>query len=248
MTLDEILSSGKPYFGDFLIAEQGPYKDYVPYFDKLIHIACPPWISWTPTILEIGSWAGGSLNVWNKASGHLANFIVIDQWVPYLNDPESECHQVIDQAARSGQIEQLFRHNMKVLGIDKRLRVIKGSSRQVLPQLANDSVDIAFIDGDHRYGSVKMDILETMPLVREGGVICGDDLQIQLDDHAFDIDEDLLDEHRAYVESNRPNAHLKGVFYHPGVTQAVAEVFGTVSTSGRIWAMQKVGGFWKPIE
>ncbi len=241
MTLDEILSSGKPYFGDFLIAEQGPYEDYAPYFGKLVDL-----VAYRPlTILEIGSWAGGSLNAWDQqASDYRTKFIVIDQWAPYLNDPESECHQVIDQAARSGQAEKLFWHNVKTLRIDKRLRVYKASSRQVLPQLANDSVDIAFIDGDHRYGVVKLDILETMPLVREGGVICGDDLQIKFSD----ISDDKQDEHYGYIQSNRPNAHLSGVFYHPGVTQAVAEIFGTVSTSGRVWAMQKVGGFWKTIE
>jgi len=82
-----------------------------------------------------------------------------------------------------------------------------------------------------------------MPLIRDGGIICGDDLQIRLGD----IVEDKLDEHRHYLQYNRPNAHLDGVFYHPGVTQAVAEVFGEVSSSGRIWAMHKLGGYWRLI-
>ncbi len=247
MTLDEILSSGKPYFGDFLIAEQGPYENYAPYFEKLFQLAInsiPVDVPKPFTILEIGSWAGGSLNVWDQVSVHLANFIVIDQWRPYLNDPSSECHQVIDHAASSGQAEKLFWHNVNVLGIAKRLQVYKESSRQALSRIASGSVDIAFIDGDHRYAMVKDDILETMPLVREGGIICGDDLQVNLDT----VSENLLDEHYAHVKSNRPNAHLNGVFYHPGVTQAVAEIFGDVSTFGRLWAMRKMGGFWKLIE
>jgi len=37
------------------------------------------------------------------------------------------------------------------------------------------SVDMVFIDGDHRYESVKKDILKAQELLRDGGIICGHD-------------------------------------------------------------------------
>lgn len=246
MTLDEILASGKPYFGDFLIAGQGPYEDYLPHFKNLVRLVKKkqdPLV-----ILEVGSWAGGSLAVWNEATSGHVSFVVVEQWKPYLNDPGSECHQIIDEAARNGSIEKLFWHNINVLGLDAKVYLMRGPSHLMLQSRPPSTIDIAFIDADHRYASAKTDIELAMPLVREGGILCGDDLQVQLSEilrHSH-----LTIEHNRYLDENRPNAHLSdGRFYHPGVTQAVADLFvGRLPTAGRLWAVEKVGGLgWVPL-
>ena len=38
-----------------------------------------------------------------------------------------------------------------------------------------DSVDLAFIDGDHRYEPVRDDLVAWWPKLRAGGIFCGDD-------------------------------------------------------------------------
>jgi predicted O-methyltransferase YrrM len=245
MTLDEILQSGQPYFGEFLISEQGPYEKYLPHFRSLLKIAdqSAPHSN-SLTVLEVGSWAGASLHTWDQAAYSGANFIAIDQWAPYFNNNVSETHRIMDEAARSGQIEQLFWHNMKVLGIDKRLKVIKEASATALIKLdlTYESFDIVFIDGDHRYQTAKFDIVGAAHLVRDGGVLCGDDLQLQyheLQDHAH---------HQQMISEGQSDAHDAGRSYHPGVTQAIVEVFGQVSTADRLWAMQKRNGAWHQIE
>lgn len=240
MNLETILASGEPYFGGFLIAEQGPYDRYLPHFINLVSKIKTP----IPTILEVGSWAGASVNTWDTASLHLAQFTVVDQWAPYFNDRSSETYCIMDEAARSGQIEALFRHNMKVLGIDRRLEIIKGDSRGILPAMSPESnFDIVFVDGNHQYEFIRADIIHAMPLVKEGGILCGDDLQLQL----TQIQEWIPQHHQA-LEQGKAHICLPGdISYHPGVTQAVAEIFGQVNSADRLWAMQKVNGAWAQV-
>ena len=65
-----------------------------------------------------------------------------------------------------------------------------------------------------------------------GGLICGDDLEIQF--HEAHIDESHRSRFIDYVEDNDVG------FYHPGVTLAVYDVFGEVSSFGGFWVMRKI--------
>ena len=80
-----------------------------------------------------------------------------------------------------------------------------------------------------------------MPLVRDGGILCGDDLEREF----ADVDGPA---HAEAIKTGIEHAHgPDGVGYHPGVTQAVHETFGKVSRFGRLWAMQKKGEVWTQI-
>lgn len=41
--------------------------------------------------------------------------------------------------------------------------------------ISNHSLDLVYIDADHSYPSVKLDILTWLPKIRMGGIICGHD-------------------------------------------------------------------------
>jgi hypothetical protein len=232
--LDRILASGQPYFipedqdAGFLQANQG--NIYFKHFGDIVRS-----IQRTPlTILEIGSWAGNSLHAWDQAAGGTAQLIAVDSWSEYI--PEST---IMQDALRSGEIKQLFWHNMRTSGIVNRLFVLEGKSRDILPTLAADSVDIVFIDGDHRYAYVKDDILLSMRLVRDGGVMCGDDMWKQMDD--IRDKEHCL---KAVLDGLQHTIDSDNVGYHPGVATAVNEVFGPVTVLDRMWAVQKRDGIW----
>jgi len=86
------------------------------------------------------------------------------------------------------------------------------------------------------------DIRDAKRLVREGGIICGDDLELQKND----VDEQ---EHAAASSCKRtmftPEADGS---YHPGVTEAVAVEFGEVSAGTELWATRKLGSQWARVE
>ena len=57
----------------------------------------------------------------------------------------------------------------------ERVRWLKLYSKAACPLFPDLYFDFVFIDADHRYESVKADILGWMPKVRKGGVIAGHD-------------------------------------------------------------------------
>jgi hypothetical protein len=245
------LEPGVPYFGPEMIANHGDEK-HLP-FAPVARLVLRS--SQSPKVLEVGSWAGCSLAAWDRAFGGAAQFTVVDSWNPDCDwDPHSEVHQIMGEAAKSGAIWELFCHNIRACGMVGRIVVMQGDSLVLLPRLPSASFDLAYIDGDHRYDWVKRDIINTKALIRDGGIICGDDLEIQLHQllhHQMRAHKACLDAGRDYFEQGRPGGTPRGQppspGYHVGVTQAVGEIFGPVSSIDAMWAMRRVGDSWRPI-
>jgi predicted O-methyltransferase YrrM len=53
--------------------------------------------------------------------------------------------------------------------------IIHGASLDVVKTFDDHSVDVVYIDGDHRYEAVKQDMAAWYPKVRSGGILAGDD-------------------------------------------------------------------------
>jgi tetratricopeptide (TPR) repeat protein len=107
--------------------------------------------------------------------------------------------------------------------------------------LGEQKFDLAFVDGDHSYSSALNDIENSAPLVAEAGVICGDDLELQI--HQLDVQHARENNQKDYVMD--PKTQSK---YHPGVSLAVGEFFGEVSAWEGFWAMRKRNGRWEKVE
>jgi predicted O-methyltransferase YrrM len=227
----DALASGRPYFGAVCQADQGH-----------IHFRCFPAVveavrrtrrdAGPLSILEIGSWAGASLVAWDRAAQGNVMLYAVDTWQPYIDEQNSYC-DMMRRVAESGEIRRLFDHNMRVCGLEPRLTVHCGISRDILAQLA-PGFDIIYIDGDHRYPAVRGDIVMSMPLIRDGGILCGDDLDSQVWQLPADEHQEVL---ARYTDAGVTRS---GISYHAGVAQAVHDFFGPVTThGGRFWAVQK---------
>ncbi|MCG3171684.1 MAG: hypothetical protein CALGDGBN_03325 [Pseudomonadales bacterium] len=75
---------------------------------------------------------------------------------------------------RHAHVQQRFTHQIAAGTVE----VHRGSSGQVLPGFADDSLDWIYIDGDHAYDAVKQDLDLAWLKVRPGGLIAGDDYAI----------------------------------------------------------------------
>jgi len=56
-------------------------------------------------------------------------------------------------------------------------------------------IDSLFIDGDHRYNSVRVDILSWLPFLKDGGMIMFHDIQVQSPDVTLAVAEYLFQYH-----------------------------------------------------
>jgi predicted O-methyltransferase YrrM len=195
-------------------------------------------------ILEIGSWVGASalsfaqgLQLHNDGNGTIT---CVDAWKPFFNREthKDNIYVVMEQALSSETAYQLFTHNIATIPKTITCQHLRGQSDNILPLLRDNTFDIIFIDADHAYTPVKRDIQNSLSLVKEGGIICGDDLNLQL--HQVDKDNTVKHAEDDFIKDPKTNRN-----YHPGVTLAVSEIFGEVAAWGGFWAMQKVNGQWK---
>jgi predicted O-methyltransferase YrrM len=151
------------------------YLNRFSHFPRLINMA---GLHPSFTILEVGSYIGSSLIAWNEASGKIARLIVVDSWFQDDIDISNPTAAAYDASLNSGKAEKIFWKNVDAAGLQSRLTVHKGDSRILLPWLRNvlAGIDLIFIDGNHQYEYAKADIINSKSLVRDGGILCGDDL------------------------------------------------------------------------
>lgn len=243
--VQDIIKSGKPYFGGRFSACQGARRRHT-YMQELVKLLASEGVK-APLLLEVGSWAGGSAVTWGKALEMYCEggkVLCADHWKPYFDLAKNtqQVYHKMDSAAQGNAILDLFLHNVLTSGVEDRVLVLRGDSKVTLPLLKPGTFDLAFIDASHVYDDVLPDIKTCAELVREGGIICGDDLELQLDECPLEHTKQFAHEHD-YI----PHPTTK-VGYHPGVTLAVAEVFGKVSCWEGLWAMRKTKTGWTQFD
>ena len=128
-------------------------------------------------ILEIGVYAGTSLiEIIRKIPNSFG--LAIDSWENY-NEENVDMLKNIEK----NNIEQIFYSNIKIAGLEDRIRAIKGQSADILIELIrlNMQYDFIYIDGSHRCLDVFLDLFLSWQLLRKGGVMAIDDYMFHVD-------------------------------------------------------------------
>ena len=245
--LVEALLSGKPYFGNVLRAMQGlaeRHKYFYPVVCSVLSSRNGQHPAGGLQILEIGSWAGASTITWALAlrrAGVTGQVTCVDPWQPYYNTQKERerNYSEMNAATQGDMIVHLFEHNIRAAGIAEMVQVRRGASCVILPELPTGTFDVISIDGSHSLADVRHDIRQAKRLLRDGGIICGDDLELEASALSGDELRNAVAEGRDYVYSENARAH-----YHPGVTGAVAEEFSSVGVWNGFWAMRRSGRKW----
>lgn len=236
------LETNKPYFGRQLSAFQSSPVRYA-LMAALTRYALRNQQG-TVRVLEIGSWAGASTITMGAIILELgiadSQIVCIDPWEPYFSETDSSIHyQCMNAAAASGAIEHLFDHNIKACGLNHMVCAEKACSREALPGLQDGAFDLIYIDGSHKKDDVLYDLEQAKRLVRPGGIICGDDLELlksQVDPqaHAAALVHDI-----DFVADP-----LSKTGYHPGVTEAIATMFDNVRMEQGFWCVEYSDTRW----
>ncbi|PKN68377.1 MAG: hypothetical protein CVU54_15070 [Deltaproteobacteria bacterium HGW-Deltaproteobacteria-12] len=116
------------------------------------------------TYLEIGPFEGRSF-LWvmdNLLTHPSSRAIAIDTFDRILDsDPE-----------------QIFRENLRRSGHEAKVTIIKGYSQQKMRDLNLNSIDLIYIDGDHRGKGVLQDAILAWDLLKEDGLLIFDDYKL----------------------------------------------------------------------
>jgi len=190
-----------------------------------------------PRLLEIGCWVGYSTFTWAEALkscfGPGGTIVCVDPWEDYSFINRTHAGALLETyhaMLASGQTHEIFMHNVSFLRDAATVLPLRGRSAAILPLLRERSFDLVFIDGDHAYDAVRGDIEASLPLLRPGGILCGDDLDLT----AAECD---LDYARANRDAQPALDPKSGRPFHPGVTLAVKDAFPAVANYQGFWAV-----------
>jgi hypothetical protein len=96
----------------------------------------------------------------------------------------------VDPWSGSGGVSEAFLHNIRTAGVDKLVFPIPMSSEEAAASF-DQPVEFIFIDGDHSYEGVRLDLELWFPKIVEGGVLAlHDSIQFpgvarMLEEHVF---------------------------------------------------------------
>lgn len=110
--------------------------------------------------MKIGTARGGTLYLWLQAASSDATIVSVDLPEGEFGGAYPACRVPFYKAfARLKQTLHLLRTDSH----------LAETLEQVKNLFASESIDFAFIDGDHTYEGVKADFQQYAPLVRPGG-------------------------------------------------------------------------------
>ncbi|MDA9265629.1 class I SAM-dependent methyltransferase [bacterium] len=175
--------------------------------------------------LEIGSWTGDTaLIIGEELRKHNGKLLCLDWW---KGSKGTELYADYE----GDEIFQIFWHRVKSHGLDNTIIPIRSDSKIALSFFKEQMFDFIFIDGDHRYKTVKSDIRLSKKLLKMNGTIFGHDCE------GYSKDFDLK-----FLEDGKNNDTFMSI--HCGVVLAVSEEFSDYSVTHNIWAAQKIESAW----
>lgn len=197
------------------------------------------------TALEIGTWFGeGSTQIWGKYLKPGSQLILCDTWTKYLSErdanvaPAYSLMNNLYHVALNSTLKKVYELE-RVTGGE--IVVIRGKASHVMKHLKPRTFDFIYIDGSHYYEDVRRDIDLAKILIKDGGCICGDDLEVTLSAPEIaalakeNIDKDFI---YSTLADGTP------VNFHPGVLLAVAEEIGVVNQEHGFWWVWHKNGSW----
>jgi predicted O-methyltransferase YrrM len=117
-------------------------------------------------IVEIGSYRGRSAIVMALAGGGSAELVAID---PHAGDDRGP--QQIRGTSEEGAVDNAaFRANLERAGVDGAVRHVRRPSGEALDEV-DGPIDLLYVDGAHRLGPARDDIVRWGARVRPGGTL-----------------------------------------------------------------------------
>lgn len=161
-------------------------------------------------VAEVGSWKGMSTSVLAKTVKPFnGKVFAIDHWQGSDGVPEHK-------QAETNDMFSTFRYNMKTLGVLDIIYPMIMDSATASLIFADNSLDMIFIDADHRYSYVKVDIEMWLPKMKVGGIIAGHDCEEKYTNFG---------EYTKTINEHLEEDLIIGLC-HPGVVKALYDIFG----------------------
>jgi hypothetical protein len=143
-------------------------------------------------MIEIGVWQGEFAQYILERCDSVKKYYMLDPW-RHLDDWNKPCNR--DQDAMDNAYQGALRRTD--FAKDRRV-VLRGKTTEVINEVPDGSLDIAYIDGDHTLRGIAIDLIRTWPKVRFGGIVGGDDYEPSIWQHSREFEPTFVCPFAAY--------------------------------------------------
>lgn len=138
------------------------------------------------TMAEVGVFRGLFAETMLNECPSLEKYYLIDPW-RHLDDWEKPAnHDDVN-------FERFYNETLRRTEqhADKRV-VLRGRTTEVIDQIPDESLDLAYIDGDHTLRGITIDLIRVWPKIKPGGWLGGDDLRPSIFQHGDEHEPTLV--------------------------------------------------------
>lgn len=123
----------------------------------------------TRTMAEVGVWKGDFAEGVLKTISDIETYYMIDPWanLPDWNKPFNVKPERFDEIYAEMEAKTAF--------ASEKRKILRGRTKVVADEIPDESLDFAYIDGDHTLRGITIDLIKMWPKIRTGGFIGGDD-------------------------------------------------------------------------
>jgi predicted O-methyltransferase YrrM len=127
--------------------------------------------------VEIGVWKGRSaLAMADACRGTSKKVFAIDPWEDYTQGGMKVSSRLKEWGVDTFEdVYESFRSNVEKLGLEQWIVPVRLSSQQAAKTWSHGPISLIFIDGNHDFEALLLDLEVWFPVVRNHGLVCGDD-------------------------------------------------------------------------
>lgn len=137
-------------------------------------------------IAEIGVFRGAFAEEILGRCDEITDYYMIDPWrhLEDWNKPANKGDQVFDK---------IFQEAMdRTAAFEDRRRVLRGRTTEVIDQIPDGHLDLAYVDGDHTLRGIAIDLIQVYGKIRPNGWLAGDDFARRIWQHGQDFEPTMV--------------------------------------------------------
>lgn len=120
-------------------------------------------------MVEVGVYRGEFASKLLEKCDLIEKYYMIDPWrhLDNWNKPANKNDEAFEQFFSETKSKTDFAAAKRI--------ILRGKTTEVIDQIPDSELDFAYIDGDHSFKGIAIDLIRVYPKIRTGGYIAGDD-------------------------------------------------------------------------
>jgi predicted O-methyltransferase YrrM len=148
-------------------------------------------------VLELGVLRGAFAERILRDCQSITRYYMLDPWrhLDDWNKPANVDQPTFDDIYALAMARTDFARERRI--------VLRGKTTEMIDKISDESLDIAYIDGDHTLRGIAIDLIRTYPKIRPGGILGGDDYTRTIWQHADNFEPTLVCPFAAYFAESQ---------------------------------------------